>query len=96
VFDNDRQYYSNVVRLPNTANTPKPRIINNLTGSNTISVNSPGNYDYMVYDFNGKTLARGVLVAGINTITAKGMTGGMYMIRFSKDGQQWTEKIVRQ
>jgi hypothetical protein len=96
VFDNDRQYYSNVVRLPNTANTPKPRIINNLTESNTISVNSPGNYDYMVYDFNGKTLARGVLVAGINTITAKSMTGGMYMVRFSKDGQQWTEKIVRQ
>lgn len=96
VFDNERQYFSNVVRLPNTASTPKPRVINNLTGSNTISVNSPGNYDYMVYDFNGKVLARGVLVAGINSITANGMTGGMYMIRFSKDGQQWTEKIVRQ
>jgi hypothetical protein len=50
----------------------------------------------MLYDFNGKTLARGILAAGINTITANGMTGGMYMIRFSKDGQQWTEKIVRQ
>jgi len=96
VFDNERQYYSNVVRLSNSASTPKPRVINNLTESNTISVNSPGNYEYMVYDFNGKTLARGILVAGINTITANGMTGGMYMVRFSKDGQQWTEKIVRQ
>lgn len=96
VFDNDRQYYSNVVRLPNTASTIGPKVISNLTESNTISVNSPGNYEYMLYNFNGKTLARGILTAGINTITANGMTNGMYMIRFSKDGQQWTEKIVRQ
>lgn len=96
VFDNERQYYSNVVRLPNNANTPGPKVISNLTQSNTISVNSPGNYEYMLYDFNGKTLIRGSLNAGINTITANGMTNGMYMIRFSKDGQQWTEKIVRQ
>jgi hypothetical protein len=48
VFDNDRQYYSNVVTLRNVSNTPKPRIINNLTESNTISVISPGTYDYMV------------------------------------------------
>jgi hypothetical protein len=96
VFDNDRQYYSNVVTLRNVSNTPKPRIINNLTESNTLSVISPGSYDYMVYDFNGKTLARGVLVTGINNITANGLTGGMYLVRFSKDGQQWTEKVIRQ
>lgn len=95
-FDNERQYYSNVVTLRNSTATPRPRIISNLTESNTLSVISPGNYDFLVCDFNGRTLARGILVAGINTITANGMTSGMYLVRFSKDGQQWTEKIIRQ
>ncbi|MBI3137307.1 MAG: T9SS type A sorting domain-containing protein [Sphingobacteriales bacterium] len=95
-FDNERQYYSNVVTLRNSAGSPRPRIISNLTESNTLSVISPGNYDFLVCDFNGRTLARGILIAGINTITANGMTSGMYLVRFSKDGQQWTEKIIRQ
>lgn len=95
-FDNQREYYSNMVTLRNSAGTPRPKVISNLTESNTLSVVSPGNYDYLVCDFNGRTLARGVLITGINTITANGMTSGMYLVRFSKDGRQWTEKIIRQ
>jgi len=96
VFDNGRQYFSNIVTLRNTANTPKPRVIGNLIESNTISVVSPGSYDYMIYDLNGKTMTRGILVTGINTIVSNALKNGLYMIRFSNESQQWTEKIIRQ
>lgn len=96
VFDNDRQYYSNIVSLRNSSATPKPRIINTLTESNSINILSTGMYDYLVYDYSGKILGRGVLTNGINTITLNGLTSGMYLVRFSKDGETWTEKLVRQ
>ena len=80
---------------PSGAN-PKPQLLSNLIGSNTITVTSPGTFDFAVYDFNGKTIAKGQLTNGINNINTNAMTGGMYLIRFAKDGEQWTDKIIRQ
>lgn len=95
-FDNGRQYYSNIVTLRNTGANPKPLLLSNLISSNTITVTSPGTFDFAVYDFNGKTIAKGQLTNGINNINTNAMTGGMYLIRFVKDGEQWTDKIIRQ
>lgn len=94
-FENDRQYYSNIVTLRNSESNSKPRIIGNPISSNTITVSSPDTYDYVVYDFTGKPVSKGVLSNGITSIAANNLTGGVYMVRFTKDGQQWSDKIIR-
>jgi hypothetical protein len=71
-------------------------LISNLISGNTVEVSSPGVYDYSIYDFNGKTLANGKLTNGSNSITASGMSGGMYIIRFTNGSEQWMDKFVRQ
>lgn len=97
LFDNGRQYYSNVVTL-RSSNNPRPRIISSLVNSSAVEVSSPGNnYEYALYDLNGKTLALGKLQTGSNNITATGMAaGGMYIIRFTNGPEQWMEKFVKQ
>ncbi|MEK7227096.1 MAG: T9SS type A sorting domain-containing protein, partial [Bacteroidota bacterium] len=97
-FDNGRQYYSNVVTLRNTGNSPRPRIISSLVNGAAVEVSSPGNnYDYALYDLNGKTLALGKLQTGSNNITAQGIiTGGMYFIRYTNGAEQWIDKFVKQ
>jgi hypothetical protein len=94
-FDNGRQYYSNIVTLRNTGKSQRPQLINTVT-TGTVTVSSPGNYSYIVYDLTGKVQAKGQLSNGINNITATGLPAGMYMIRFANVSEQWTDKFVRQ
>ncbi len=94
-FDNGRSYYSNIVTLRNTGNDIRPKLLSNLV-NNSITVSSPGNFSWMIYDFNGKMAAKGQLVSGMNTIPAQSITGGMYLIRFTDNSNQWTDKFVRQ
>lgn len=94
-FDNGRINYSNIVTLKSTNNDTRPKILSNLV-NNSITVTSPGKYSYEVYDMNGKLAAKGQLVNGMNTIPAAALNGGMYMIRFNDDSNQWTDKFIRQ
>lgn len=95
-FDNGRRYYSNIVTLRNSKGNPKPMVLGNLIQSNTITISSPGVFDYSLYDFNGRVLSKGQLANGMNAITANGLKGGVYVIRFMNGGEQWTDKIIRQ
>lgn len=95
-FDNGQQYYSNVISLKGTGTVAKPKLVTNFVVANAITVTSPGNYNYAVYDFNGKTIRRGQLTNGLNTIDATGIVTGMYMIRFVNASEEWSEKLVRQ
>lgn len=95
IFDNGRQYYSNIITLKQTASSTRPQLVSNIIYNN-ISVNSPGNYYYTIYDFNGKTINKGQLSNGMNTITANGITTGMYVIRFANKADQWTDKFIKQ
>ena len=94
-FDNGRQYYSNIVTLRQAGSIPKPKLITTLINTNTIGVTSPGTYSYAIYDFNGKTVRKGQLTNGLNNIDATAITGGMYMIRFANNTEQWIDKLVR-
>jgi hypothetical protein len=94
-FDNGHTYYSNIVTLRNIGNDIRPKLLSNLVSS-TITVTSPGHFSYAVYDMNGKLTAKGLLVNGMNTISAAALTGGMYIIRFNNDSHQWMDKFVRQ
>lgn len=95
-FDNGRQHYSNIVTLRATGATPKPRLVSNLVDQNSISVTSPGAYEYFVYDMNGKTITRGKLVLGANNIQLPGIVNGMYVIRYINGPELWMEKFLRQ
>jgi Secretion system C-terminal sorting domain len=95
-FDNGRQYYSNVVTIRQNGSTARPQLIGNLVTGNTITVSNPAACSYMLYDMNGRTIVKGQLKNGINTIDASRLVKGMYMIRFADNEQQWTDKIIRQ
>jgi hypothetical protein len=95
-FDNGNQYYSNIVTLRATGTSLRPQLVSNFINSNSIAVNSPGNYSYAIYDFTGKTIGKGQLTNGFNNITASGMSAGIYMIRFMNGSEQWTDKLIRQ
>ncbi|MFZ9388804.1 MAG: T9SS type A sorting domain-containing protein [Chitinophagaceae bacterium] len=94
-FDNGRTYYSNIVTLRNTANDTRPKLLGNIV-SGMVTVTSPGNYSYAIYDLNGRTAARGQLTQGMNLVSSSNLSGGMYVIRFSDNNNTWTEKFVRQ
>ncbi|MBL0269208.1 MAG: T9SS type A sorting domain-containing protein [Chitinophagaceae bacterium] len=94
-FDNGRTYYSNVITLRNVGTDIRPKLLTNLVNG-TITVTSPGSYSYEVVDFTGKQTAKGQLSKGMNYIPASAMASGMYVIRFSDQSNQWTDKLVRQ
>ncbi len=94
-FDNNRTYYSNIVTLRNTGNDIRPKLMGNSVSSQ-ILVSSPGNFEWSVYDLNGKMTGRGQLVKGMNSLPAGSITPGMYLIRFNDNSNQWTDKFVRQ
>lgn len=95
-FDNGRQYYSNIITLKSVGSSPRPQLVSNNISGNTILVTSPGNFNYAVYDMSGKTVAKGQLTNGMNTVSAGNITGGMYIVRFANDTDQWTDKLIRQ
>ena len=95
-FDNGKQYYSNIVTLRGNGSVIRPKLLNNLINNNLITVNSPGNYSYIIYDMNSKVTHRGQLSIGLNNINADRITGGLYIIQFSNGLEQWTDKFVRQ
>ncbi len=93
-FSDGRQYYSNIVTV--NQNGPRPRLTGTLIRSNTLVANSPGNFDYMIIDMNGRLLIQGKLVNGINNINVTNMPAGMYLVRFRDNELQWTDKFIRQ
>ena len=95
-FNNGRQYYSNIIAIKPDENSPRPFLNGNLIRSGAMVVNSPGNYDYVIMDANGKIFNKGKLNNGVNNINAAALTSGMYLIRFSDNSQQWTDKFMRQ
>ncbi len=94
-FDNGHTYYSNIVTLRSTNNDNRPKLLSNLVNS-SITVTSPGTFSYTIFDYNGKLTAKGQLSNGMNTINSSGISGGMYMIRFTGNTGEWTDKFVKQ
>lgn len=96
VFDNGRRNYSNIITVRENDASPRPKLVSNLITNNTIHVSSPGNFNYTLIDFSGKTIASGQLVNGINVIDAGVLIRGMYVVRYYGNNQQWTDKLLRQ
>lgn len=93
-FDNGRQYYSNTVTIRQSDNDPRPHLVSNMITAE-IKVSSPGQFDYIIYDANGKTMNKGRIGQGLNTINSN-LMNGIYVIRFTDGVGQWSEKFIRQ
>jgi hypothetical protein len=93
-FDNGRQYYSNIVTLKKSSQDSHPELVGNMVTSN-INITSPTNFDYTIYDFSGKSLLKGKLSAGTNSLNAVFLAQGMYVIRFNNGAQSWSDKFVK-
>ena len=96
VFEGGAHYYSNIVLLPGTEMVQRPKILGNMVNSDIINIQCFGNYQYDVTDLNGKTVSKGQLVSGVNSIDLPRIMPGIYMIRFNGNNQQWTDKLLRQ
>jgi hypothetical protein len=94
-FDNGRQYYSNIIALRNGA-ISKPQLFNNLIRTNSIMVNSPANFSYLVSDYSGRTLAKGMVTKGASSIHINNITNGAYIIHFANGKDNFVEKFVKQ
>jgi len=95
-FDNGKQYYSNIITLRNSGSSPRPQLVNNITGSGTVGVTSPGVFSYQVTDMSGTVIRKGQLTNGYNAVSVRGAAGGMYVIRYISGNDQWTDKLVIQ
>jgi len=95
-FNDGHRYYSNIVTVSQTGSSPRPQLEGTLIRSSTIVVNSPGNYEYVIMDMNGRVTRKGKLVNGINNIDAGTIATGLYLVRFWDNELQWTDKFVRE
>lgn len=94
-FDNGRQYYSNVTVLRGQAGNNKPFLVGNFVTGN-LSINSPSPFVYTIVDLNGRSVAKGQLSQGLNTIATGFMTNGLYIIQYTNNKEQYTEKFMKQ
>jgi hypothetical protein len=94
-FDDGRQYYSNVAALRSTSAGSKPQLIGNMVSS-TLAVNSPAGFAYAITDLSGRTVGRGQLTQGLNQLPTGFLTNGLYLLRFSNNQEQYTEKFMKQ
>lgn len=93
VFDNGKQYYSNILALKNT--TKKPSLTNNLV-HNSVQVSSPSTFNYTIVDYSGKVISKGNLAQGMNNISISNFSDGMYIIQFRNGQEQFAEKFMKQ
>jgi hypothetical protein len=96
LFEDGKQYFSNVVMLRNTSSLAKPQLQSNIIRGNTFAVVSMEKFNYTISDYSGRIMGRGFITAGTSTISASSLANGAYIIRFSNGNEQFVEKFVEQ
>jgi len=93
-FENNKQYYSNVITIRNGI-IGKPQLVGNTISGNNLTVNSPGNYNYQLFDQSGRMMSRGTVSKGFSSISTGNIAQGIYIIRFSDQDEFWSEKFIK-
>lgn len=94
LFDNGRDYISNIAVLRSNAATGRPSLAGNVV-DHTLTVNSPSAFAYVLVDMNGRVMAKGQLTPGQNTLATGFLTHGMYILQFTGNQEQYTEKFMK-
>jgi hypothetical protein len=87
--------YSNTIALKGTGNTDKLFNVSTLV-QNEIIINAAENYQYRISDMNGRIINTGTGLRGINSVNISNQSKGMYIIQLFNNGQQQTERIIKQ
>lgn len=95
-FDNNKQYYSNMITLRSNNLLNRPRLITTWVRTNTLQVNSPYPCQYTIADYNGRAVLQGNLKEGLSYVTVSTVSQGAYIIYFKNDQTQFVEKFVKQ
>ncbi len=96
LFENGKQLYSNTIALKSNLSTAKPTLYSNIINSNTLIINAPSQFNYIIYDFSGRIINRGNLKQGSTTINTSIINSGTYIIHFSNSESTFVEKFVKQ
>jgi hypothetical protein len=92
-FDNNSQYFSNIIALPSVIS--KPSLTSNFV-HNSVQVISTAEFKYIIVDYSGRTVAKGNLAQGATTISTSNLGNGMYIMQFNNGQQQYAEKFMKQ
>jgi hypothetical protein len=95
LFDNGRRHYSNIIALRSSGNSAKPYLVGNIV-TGTMRINSPAAYTYTIVDMAGRVIAKGNLQQGMNTISPRLSTNGLYLIQYYNGSEVTTEKFSKQ
>jgi hypothetical protein len=87
--------YSNILALKGTGNNVKAYSVSTFITSD-ITVNAPDNYQYIINDMNGRILAKGNGIKGVNKINIQNQATGMYVIQLINNNTKQTERIIKQ
>lgn len=89
------KYYSNIVSLRAVNGVKKFNLTTNFINSNSIVVNSSGNFNWRLMDMNGRLYASGRLNNGSNRIEASNLSSGMYLLQVIDGSEITTEKLIK-
>jgi len=87
--------YSNVIALKSTSGTDVPFTISTFVTSQ-LTVNASEAFQYRIADINGRTIAIGKGIKGINSIDMSYKTAGMYVIQLFGKSKQQSERFIKQ
>jgi hypothetical protein len=91
----DQMVYSNVVVLKATGSKDKLFTVTSFVHE-TVMINAAENYQYKLMDANGKMIALGTGLKGINNINLSRQPAGMYVLQLLSDNNKQTERIIKQ
>ncbi len=95
-FDNGREYYSNVIALQTNAVISKPKLFTNIIRNSALMINSPAGYSYIIADYNGRILAKGIIAQGASTVKINDISSGIYFIQEPGQKCKWIPIITLQ
>ena len=90
----DQQAYSNVIALRKTEKLPSFQV--STLAQNDLLVNAPENFQYALYDVNGRLIMKGNGKNGLNHINLQGKPSGIYVLQLISNNLKQTERILRQ
>lgn len=91
----NQSYYSNIISIAKPA-SGKRMLLSNAIAANEMTVSSPANYNYVITDFSGRLIQKGVTTQGTSIISIGSLNRGSYIIQFTNGQESLIEKFVKQ
>ena len=91
----DQVAYSNIIALKISGQQDNIFSVSTFI-HDEITVNAKENYQYILYDTNGKMITKGNGSKGMNKVNLAGKPSGMYVMQLLSNNNKQSERIIRQ